>query len=275
MGYGEQATTEKQHALLWEGSAASYVDLHPSGYYHSWGKDISDGRQVGYGRPTSDSYVGSGSQYYHALLWQGTAESVVNLHPTGYGRSSAVAISGSQQVGSGEPLGGGVHALLWEGAAESFVDLHTPLTGYSVAYDVSDGRQVGLGYGSGLRRALLWEGTADSVVDITPEWLDMAWPNSISGSFIAGYGKGFVDPNSHAILWHGPDNVAVDLHTFLPSEFPCSWAQGVDSEGNVVGRTCDPSSGAMCAVLWRPIPEPAALTLLALGSLLLPRRNWR
>jgi hypothetical protein len=42
----------------------------------------------------------------HALLWSGTAGSVVDLNPSGYGVSIAWGVSGSSQVGQAIPKGG-------------------------------------------------------------------------------------------------------------------------------------------------------------------------
>jgi hypothetical protein len=103
------------HAVLWTGSPASVVDLHPSGFDTSYATGVSSGQQVGEGF--------TGGQY-HALLWTGSAASVVDLHPSGFTSSSACGVSDGQQVGYGN-TGGQFHALLWTGSADSVVDLHT------------------------------------------------------------------------------------------------------------------------------------------------------
>ena len=76
----------------------------------------------------------------------------------------------------------------------------------------------------------------------------------------------------HALLWNGQANSYVDLHQYLSSDFTSSQALGIDENGNVVGLAYD-SSGYEHAILWVPIPEPAALSLLALGGLALMRRR--
>jgi hypothetical protein len=57
-------------------AAAAYVaiDLHPSGFTSSEALGVSGGQQVGFG----ESVEGGGP---HALLWTGSAGSVVDLHP--------------------------------------------------------------------------------------------------------------------------------------------------------------------------------------------------
>ncbi|HEX4414852.1 MAG TPA: hypothetical protein VH107_14555, partial [Lacipirellulaceae bacterium] len=71
----------------------------------------------GSGPPTNNQY--------HALLWNSTADSVVDLHPSGFMSSWAEAMWGTSQVGAGVPAGGfSDHALLWNGTAASAIDLN-------------------------------------------------------------------------------------------------------------------------------------------------------
>ena len=58
----------------------------------------------------------------HALLWVGTAASVIDLNPLTASSSNARAIAGSQQAGYAA-IGGNFHAAIWSGTAASFVDL--------------------------------------------------------------------------------------------------------------------------------------------------------
>src|SRR5262245_5281730 len=89
------------HAVLW--SSGGGLDLHPTnltGFSNS-GAVATDGiRQAGYG---SGSATGGDDVFHsHALLWSGTADSAVDLHPTnlnGFSFSTAYSISGTQQVG--------------------------------------------------------------------------------------------------------------------------------------------------------------------------------
>src|SRR5688572_11161273 len=106
-------------AVLWSGSAASAINLHPSGYRTSVATGISpDGsRQVGWA--TTDDAV-------HAALWSSSAESFIDLNPPGYLHSYARATDGVVQVGIGA-----THALLWRGSAQSVVDLHPSGATYS------------------------------------------------------------------------------------------------------------------------------------------------
>src|SRR5437588_10286 len=129
--------------LGFAGRAAAIVftttDLNPSGFFTSEAWGISGGQQTGWGRTT-------GSVADHALLWAGTAASVVDLHPSGFDSSVAIGTSGGQQVGYGNPAGNVLrHALLWTGTAASAVDLQPSGFVTSVAFGVSGGQQVGGG----------------------------------------------------------------------------------------------------------------------------------
>src|SRR4051812_18881998 len=134
------------HALLW--TSAGLMDLNPGGFADSVGLGTDGRQQVGYGA-RSDAIgpiIG-----YHALLWSGTADSAVDLHPaSGYDTTSANAVSGGQQVGWGAVPSsiaspGWRHALLWMGSPESVVDLHPSGLRDSEALAVAQDRQVGWG----------------------------------------------------------------------------------------------------------------------------------
>jgi len=116
------------HAVLWTGSAASAVDLHPAGFTSSLAWGVGSGQQVGYGfiQYNTNKKGGSSVVQCHALLWTGSAASVVDLHPAGFASSGALSVAGGQQVGYGTCTDGTQHALLWTGRAASAVDLNPP-----------------------------------------------------------------------------------------------------------------------------------------------------
>jgi len=64
----------------------------------------------------------------HAAMWSGTAESYVDLNPTGFLYSEARGICGDQKVGwgRGSTTEGNNHALLWSGTPGTWVDLNPP-----------------------------------------------------------------------------------------------------------------------------------------------------
>jgi hypothetical protein len=214
------------------------------------------------GSPGNSQGVGA---YNHALLWSGTAESCIDLNPSGFGNSYAYGVSGSQQVGGGrgDATGDWDHALLWSGTAGSYVDLNPTGFTWSVATGVSDGHQVGYGGGWLWGHALLWSGTADSYVDLNPpSGFVESVAYSVSGGQQVGYGVGTATGNcEHALVWSGTPESYVDLHDFLPPGYIYSYAYGIDSAGNVVGAAAQAFTGVHHAVLWvkSEPPEPPAL----------------
>ena len=104
------------HAMLWSGPLNVPIDLHPvSGYDMSAAWAVCNGTQVGEGFVT-----GTGEQ--HALLWTGTAASVVDLHQyvagMGYVSSSALSVDSSGNVvGFARLASGERHAMLWKASS--------------------------------------------------------------------------------------------------------------------------------------------------------------
>lgn len=211
------------HAALWSGSAASFVDLHPAGFYDSYAYGVSGGQQVGWGSSVTANYP-------HALLWNGSAASVVDLNPNGFTQSYGYGISGGEQVGQAD-----CHAVLWKGSAASVVDLH-PKSGFdcSEARGTNGAQQVGVGVAGGHNHALVWSGSASSVVD-----LNAFLPSGFTDSYAYGIDADgnivglacTASPNpclppghSHAFLWK-PGAVAVIV---LPG-MAGSWTQKAEN----------------------------------------------
>ena len=90
----------------------------------------------------------------------------IDLHPSGFTDSRALAVSDGQQVGYTGTPPPHERALLWTGSADSVVDLHPSGFDASTATGVSADQQVGRGFTGGQSHALLWTGSADSVVDL-------------------------------------------------------------------------------------------------------------
>jgi IPT/TIG domain len=252
------------HAFLWQGTAASAVDLHPANFALSTAQAVSGNTQVGYGQfPAGEpqpSFVVS-----HALLWSGTAASAVDLNPVGFRESYGLGVSGNTQVGYGFGLatGGKIHALLWRGSASSALDLNPIGFVSSIATGSSGSAQIG--YGSGLAtdsydHALLWSGSAVSAMDLHPVGFTSSRATGVSGSVQVGYGYESLPSISHALLWSGTAASAVDLHNTLsglsyngsPVTFTKSQASGVF--GNAVVGTASTSAGQTYAVRWLVLP---------------------
>jgi hypothetical protein len=168
--------------------------------------------------------------------------------------------------------------LLWSGSAESCIDLNPSGVDWSWAYGISGTQQVGAGFvfdsvAGFNNHALLWSGTAESCVDLNPSGFTISYAYGTNGTQQVGFGSGTATGNeTHALLWSGSTDSLIDLHDFLPAGFANSRANGIDGYGNIVGYAYD-SSGYSHAILWQPIPEPATLFLLGLGSLALLRKR--
>ncbi len=250
-----EATSNQSHAMLWSSSAASYVDLHPLDAYVPWSsaRGISDGQQVGTG----------GGATYRALLWRSTPESYVDLAPLWFNFDWGLNdCSGGQQVGSYGSVYNitGGHAALWSGIPGEFIDLNPSGFVESYARGVDAGQQVG--YGEGLAtgylwHALLWSGTAASCVDLHPSGFDTSIAYDVAGGLQVGCAGVIGSYYGHALVWSGTAESYVDLHNFLPPGYSDSFAQGIDSAGNIVGyaMTATPVSHTH-AVMWIESEQP-------------------
>ncbi|HLJ50622.1 MAG TPA: hypothetical protein VKU01_31630 [Bryobacteraceae bacterium] len=73
-------TTPVRHAMLWSGTAASAVDLNPPGWWDTQVRALSLSAQAGDGyEPQFPQIPNNGMR--HALLWTGSATSMVDLNP--------------------------------------------------------------------------------------------------------------------------------------------------------------------------------------------------
>jgi hypothetical protein len=225
------------------------IDLHHPGFDYSYATGISGGQQVGFG----------GS---HALLWRGSAASMVDLNPSGYSQSEAYGVCGDEQVGDvWVPYfqTGTVHAALWHGSAASMVELHPIGFEQSRAWATSGAQQVGYitpeTVGDRTDHAVLWRGTAASLVDLHPPRFEVSLALATSGGQQVGYG--WIGGAKHALLWRGTAASVVDFH---PRGFIGSEADGTSGEEQVGfgapqgSHPIDPSHGGSLdthALLWR------------------------
>ncbi len=294
-------------ASIWNGSAGTYMDLHPS-----WAGEVardslilhtSGTQQVGFAFYESD-------QITRASLWSGTAASWTSLHPAGSVESYARAISGSQQVGYAI-FGTVRHAGLWSGTAASWVDLHPVGATASDANATTGTQQAGFADLGGVMRASLWSGTAASRIDLHPAGSNASSVNAMSGNVQAGFsimngeghaglwsgsaaswvsihpaasawsvvygaygnqqvGGAIIDGNFHASLWSGSAASWVDLHAMLPGTWRDSLAHGLWSDGTttrIAGYGFNLDTGRYEALLWTHIAATCAADCDASGAL--------
>jgi hypothetical protein len=170
--------------MLWSGTAASVIDLHPAGFKYSFGRSLSSSAQVGFAQTSAN--------INHAMLWTGTAASAVDLHPAGFTNSIAAAVHGSLQFGHawGPNSTDPTHAILWNGTAASAIDLNPVGFIKTSASGISLAGQVGSGSGpatAGEDHALFWTGTAASAVDLH------SLVTNLNPGFVRSYAVGIAD----------------------------------------------------------------------------------
>ena len=104
--------------MLWSGTAASAVDLHPASFLYSYAFAIGDGEEVGY----AAGFASGGGSSPSAIVWSGTATSALNLQqflPASYIGSEATGIdSNGDIVGFAIDASFDKHAIEWVPAPE-------------------------------------------------------------------------------------------------------------------------------------------------------------
>jgi hypothetical protein len=277
-----------RRACRWSGSASSWVDVNPAGSVSSaataasgtqiggwaWGTNaalwsgasvaglngstisgMSGTHQVGYYVVSSAGYI------FHALLWNGTAASRVDLNPPFAVSSFAYGVSGTQQVGDARDWEQGDSAVLWNGTAASCVILNPAGASGSCAFATSGTQQVGSAY-IGPNAALhagLWSGSAASWVDLHPAGATSSEAYSISGTYQAGYANlGVTYSSQAASLWSGTPASWENLSLALTGSWSNTVAQCVWSDGAtlyVAGSGHNNTANRDEALLWsRPLP---------------------
>lgn len=272
VGYveGQNPPYSNRRAALWSGTPESLVLLSPlSDWGFSEAVAIAGNQQVGFvdssfcGNGTGSATDGGGGCTYriHAMVWSGTPESRVDLHPTalaganapGDQRSRALDTDGASQVGYVDlilPLGGGsytseTHALLWHGTGTSAIDLHPQGWDASYAYGVKNNTQVGYGIetaGFSDITAFVWHGSAQSRVALGEGTV----LDTNGATHVGAIG---VNNSSHAFRWDGDSGSGFDLHNLLPAGYINSGASGINDAGDIIGWAQKPS-GYLVGVLW-------------------------
>jgi hypothetical protein len=217
---------------------------------------MATGDSIAYGTDGgTQAGVASIAGHDHAGIWSGTANSWVDLHPTGATDSIARATHGGQQVGY--TYDGSYSAALWTGTAASWVNLQPEELGDpgSFALDVHDGQQVGyisIAFpGSSELHASLWTGTAPSWVDLHPSFASSSVARGVHSGVQVG--NTIIGGKHRASLWSGTAASWVDLHVYLPSNFSESSAESVWRDGGVtyvVGSGFNVATGRTEALMW-------------------------
>jgi uncharacterized membrane protein len=228
------------------------VSLHPAtGYTDSYALATDGSRQVGYVVPE----VGR----ERAVMWTGTAESMVDLTPPGFRAAQPQGFLGEYVVGNArESLSEPLHAVLWNRPNNGVTDL-TP-AGLLVSHVEAAGGGQAVGW-TGTGYAYVWTGVDGSGVDLHPAGKLWSYALGTNGRQQVGYVDNGTTVN--AALWSGTADSYVDLGALLPSGYTNSHATGIDAEGNIIGYATTTDQSFPHAILWA-VPEPGTAGLCGL-----------
>src|SRR5262249_8410819 len=140
-----------------------------------------------------------------------------------------------------------------------------PSSGFcdSDATAISGKQAVGLGSTDcgGTNHALLWpdvSADARAVIDLNPPGFLLSVATGTSGAMQVGFG--YNGSHSHALVWFGSAQGAIDLHQYLPTCYLESYAYGISEDGTqIVGQAV--SDARQTACLWRLRAPKASLSL--------------
>lgn len=291
---GESATGIATYAFRWENG--QMTPLAGAGG-NSYGRDINDsGLVVGW------SMIGSNPQ---ACLWSGTSKITIGWLGTGqhswaYGINNWGQVVGEEshdEISSYHPLY--TYGFIWDNGtmAESSprigegraindsgdiagADLHSSYYERHYACVVIDGVTT--------RLSSSWDTYAADINNVGQViYGSTLWDNgsstSLSGDLYAlnelgqVVGSSLVGGVRHAMVWaNTPGHTRTDLNTLIPSDSGWAYlteAYDINDSGQIVGYGRLSGSNFDRAFLLTPVPEPATLSLLALGSLAILRRR--
>lgn len=247
-----QGTGYHMHACVWHDTVASLKDIQTVGsleYGQAWATDgtvhvggvFGDYPVQGAGvywkqenkSPAKFGNVGvygifGGEQFgassNHAAKWSGSADSLVDMHPSPATKSLIRDANLGLQVGEAEI--GAYHAAAWGGSAEAFVDLNPPGSTSSRLYATQGGMQVGYALIGGTSRASLWAGRASSHVDLhallPPEYSSSrangVHVDAFGTVIVVGVGYDSLQQRNEALMWRqNPQLLSADVTSIAAS----------------------------------------------------------
>lgn len=209
--------------------------------------------------------MGSGDNF--AFIWS-EADGITDLGSLAGDKAStgpqAINDDGTV-VGNSPAASGQVHAFVWK-SETGMIDLYPdwPDRSYTAAAINDAGDIAGMAETQNTVSPALWVmGTSEPVVAN----IDHGWATGINEQGIM-VGKDYAA--QRPFVWNGQDEPE-----YLPSltgVLVSDATRAINAAGWIVGTSIN-EDGFNTATLWEPIPEPATLSLLAMGGLVLLRRK--
>ncbi len=276
-GYNAQG-----HAFLWEdGTSISLEGLGmPYGINNSgqvvglnglWDSGVvTDIGGRGFSINDSGQVAGGYNAQDHAFLWEGGVHT--DLGTLGGDFSEARGINASGQiVGRSYVSSGQTRAFIWENETMTEPGVGTAPND-SLAFGINNSGQI-IGYAydvGGANVACIWDDDGVTYLGTLGGGSDSYGRaiNNLGQAVGWSYYPGYI--NRYPFLWE--NDTLLNLQELVPSD--SGWwlqdAYDINDNGWIVGYGLDPT-GAESAFLL--VPEPATLSLLALGGLALLRRR--
>jgi len=257
------------HAFRWD-SSAGMLDLGTLGGAQSSAVAINAGGDiVGWSQNTT----GNGHAFSRT---GGTIVKWYDLGTLGGDYSVALGVNDNGQiVGSSTATPGSspLRATYWSSSISSPVDLGTLGGQGAEAFKINNnGVIVGYSYllGDFTAHAFVYSGGAMTDLGSFGGWSEAFGLNDAGD--VVGSSRDALNIE-HAFLYSG--GVVTDLNTVVqcPVGQYLRTAMDINSSGQIAAQVYDKNTGAYHAVLLTPVPEPATLSLLALGGLLALRRS--
>jgi uncharacterized repeat protein (TIGR03803 family) len=262
VGYGVTTAGQTQ-ALYWPSPTPNAQNINP--VINGTNATFSEALGV-----SGTQIVGEGgsspTNAYYAVLWPTPGTNVIDLHPSGYSVSSAVATDGRQEVGYAI-TNNNPHAIIWSGGPSTAQDLNP--SGNSQSYATAVASQPGstnsiaVGYAlpttnASYYHAYAWpsNGTTNFPVSLHPAGFLGSYAYGIASTNVVGYGITSTGAQV-ALLWpnYAATNV-VNLSAYLPTGATNAVATCIDSSGNIGGYANIPPTFQNHAILWQPTRAP-------------------
>lgn len=206
--------------------------------------------------------------FQHASVWNGSAESWIDLHPiAGTEWSRARIVSGGYQFGTIK-INSMHHACVWRGTAESWVDLHPPEALGSGINDTDGENAVGEVYVTEWRAAI-WNDLGSAMTNLHPSTAKSSYAQGIRQGVQAGYIRVDGNEQDRACAWFGTPDSIVDLHAVLNGYEDSAAYDVTIHEGTIyiVGRARRPTTNSYDAIMWTRALDSCPADCDASGSL--------